>query len=331
MKSGMAGSQLWSIVLAGGEESRVGSLIRNWLGSPKPKQYCTFVGTRSLFQHTLDRAAKLSEWKHIIAVISHEYEHDARSQLKGRVGCTLLAQPAHANTMAAIYVALTRIRARDPQATVVVYPSDHFVYPESLFLQAVHRAVWTVEWLPDRLVLLGITPDHLQLDYGWITPGERLDASNNYQISAVRSFLEHPTVAQADAALASGGLWNTNVLAAKAKVLWELGWQCCPAMMVWFERLAEKIEISKERPTLETIYQDTMAYDFSSDVLQRVPDRIAVVEMTGVIWSDWNKPERIANTLRRIGRQPAFPLTCLNPPFAPLPTAVGDDRVIATP
>src|SRR5262249_44643075 len=96
------------------------------------------------------------------------------------------------------------IRARDPQATVVVYPCDHFVYSESRFLQLVQRAVWTVEWLPDRLVLLGIAPDHLQLDYGWIRPGEKLDTSNNYRISAVRSFLEHPTVAQDDAALAEG-------------------------------------------------------------------------------------------------------------------------------
>jgi mannose-1-phosphate guanylyltransferase len=331
MNSAKAGSRLWSIVLAGGEESRLGSLIRCWLGTPKPKQYCTFVGTRSLFQHALDRAAKLSEWEHIVAVISRKYERDARSQLKGRAGCMILAQPAHANTVAAIYLSLTHIRARDPQATVVVYPSDHFVYPESRFLQAVHRAVWTVQWLPDRLVLLGIPPDHLELDYGWILPGERLDASNNYQVSTVRSFLEHPTVAQADSALGSGALWNTNVLAAKAKVLWELGWQCCPTMMVWFERLAEKIEISKEANTLETIYQDTMAYDFSSDILQLVPDRTAVVEMTGVLWSDWNKPERIAHMLRRIGRQPAFPLTCLNPPFAPLPIPVGDESVLTIP
>jgi len=120
-------------------------------------------------------------------------------------------------------------------------------------------------------------------------------------------------------------------LAAKARVLWQMGWQCCPDMMSRFERLADKIGTPKEASALRTLYQDLPIYDFSSDILQLVPDRSAVVEMTGVLWSDWNKPERIANTLRRIGRQPAFPLTCLNPPFAPLQVVVGDDSLIATP
>ena len=93
MNSAKRESRLWSIVLAAGEESRIGPLIRSWLGSPKPKQYCTFVGTRSLLQHTLDRAAKLSEWEHVIVVVSQQSEQDARRQLKGRAGCTLLPLP----------------------------------------------------------------------------------------------------------------------------------------------------------------------------------------------------------------------------------------------
>ena len=61
--------------------------------------------------------------------------------------------------------------------------------------------------------------------------------------------------------------------------------------------------------------------NFSSDLLQHVPAQLAVVELTGVLWSDWGKPERIAETLRRIDRRPAFPLTCLDRPFVPLPMA----------
>ena len=49
-------NRVWSIVLAGGEGERVQPLVQRWLGQPKPKQYCAFVGTRSLLQHTLDRA-----------------------------------------------------------------------------------------------------------------------------------------------------------------------------------------------------------------------------------------------------------------------------------
>ena len=51
---------MWSIVLAGGDGVRTKAFIRRWLGYEKPKQYSTFVGSRSMFQHTLGRAARLT-------------------------------------------------------------------------------------------------------------------------------------------------------------------------------------------------------------------------------------------------------------------------------
>ena len=60
--------QLWSIILAGGEGTRVSTLVHRWLGRPKPKQYCAFVGTRSMFQHTLDRASRLTPPDRMVTV-----------------------------------------------------------------------------------------------------------------------------------------------------------------------------------------------------------------------------------------------------------------------
>ena len=210
---------------------------------------------------------------------------------------------------------------------MVFYPSDHFVYPEHRFLDSVRRAVWTVEWLPDRLVLLGVSPDRLELDYGWIMPGKRLDGSTTYQIKAVDGILEDPTAAQADTALASGALWNTSVLVAKGETLWDLGWQCFPDLMRLFEGLSRAIGTPQEEQALDTIYREMPAYNFSTDLLRRVPEHVAVIEMAGVLWSDWGKPERIANTLRQIGRQPVFPLECLGRPFAPIPILRGGDTM----
>ncbi len=319
----------WSIVLAGGEGERVRPFIQRWLGHSKPKQYCTFVGTRSLFQHTLDRAARVSQPEHIVTVIGRDHGREPWAQLEGRTVGTVLLQPKDRNTAAGILLPLTYIRIRAPQAIVVTYPSDHFVYPEKRFLSLVQRAAWTAEWLPDRLVFLGVPPDRLELDYGWITPGEKLDGSLTYQIRAVDSFLEKPTVAQADAALASGALWNTSVLAAKAELLWELGWQCFPDIMPYFEQLSHSIGTTQEVRTLDEIYCDMPAREFSSELLRQVPDRAAVIEMSGVLWSNWGKPERISHTLRQIGRQPAFPLTCLSQPFAPISPVGSQNGVLA--
>lgn len=316
--------RLWSIVLAGGEGERVRPLVQRWLGRPKPKQYCTFVGTRSLFQHTLDRVDRLTAADHKVIVVGRSHALEAWPQLGRRPSGTVILQPTNRDTVAGIFLPLTYIKARDAQATVVIYPSDHFVYPEHRFLDSVRRAIWTAEWLPDRLVLLGVSPDRLELDYGWIQPGEQLDRSPNYQIQAVRAFLEKPTAAEADAALAAGALWNTLVVVAKVETLWETGWQCFPDLMPAFERLRGMIGTSHETKTLATIYEHMPAHNFSSELLQRIPEQLAVVEMTGVLWSDWGKPERIANSLRRIGRQPAFSLACLSRPFAPITGSVSE-------
>ena len=193
--------QLWSIILAGGEGTRVSTLVHRWLGRPKPKQYCAFVGTRSMFQHTLDRASRLTPPDRMVTVVAHSHRHEALAQLDGRGGNTILFQPANRDTAAGVFLPLTYIRARAPQATVVLYPSDHFVYPEDRFLEAVRRAVRIAESHPDRVVMLGVAPDRLELDYGWIQPGQSLADLPEEPVQAVRSFLEKPDAAQADAAL----------------------------------------------------------------------------------------------------------------------------------
>jgi mannose-1-phosphate guanylyltransferase len=277
-----------------------------------------------LFQHTLGRADRLTAADHKVIVIARSHAWEAWSQLGQRPSGTVILQPADRNTSAEIFLPVTYVAARDPQATVVIYPSDHFVYPEQHFLDSVQRAIWTAEWLPDRLVLLGVSPDRLELDYGWIQPGEELDRSSNYQIQGVHAFLDKPTAAQADAALAAGALWNTSVVVAKVETLWELGWQCSPDIMPNFDRLRAAIGTSYEAKTLETIYEHLPTRNFSSELLLRVPERLAVVEVPGVLWSDWSRPEQIAHTLRQIRRQPAFPLASLSRPFAPITGGVAE-------
>ena len=319
--------QLWSIILAGGEGTRLRALVHRWLGRLTPKQYCAFVGTRSMFQHTLDRAARLTPPDRTLTVVAHSHRRDALAQLEGRGGSTILFQPANRDTAAGVFLPLTYIRAKAPQATVVLYPSDHFVYPEERFIEVVRRAIRIVESLPDRVVMLGLAPDRLELEYGWIQPGQSLASRPGESVQAVHSFLEKPDAGQADAALRTGALWNTLVCAANVELLWTLGRRCLPDMMPLFEQLSQAIGGPEEGRALKAIYRNMPTKNFSSDLLQLVPGKLAVVELTGVLWSDWGKPERIAETLRRIDRRPAFPLTCLDRPFVPFPMTVAESRL----
>lgn len=312
-----AGRRVWSIVLAGGEGERVKSLILRWLGRHRPKQYCAFVGSRSMFQHTVDRAVRLTPPEETVVVAARHHRFDVESQLRGRPIGKLLLQPVNRDTAAGVFLPLSYVWGRNPQATVVVYPSDHFIFPEHRFLNTVRHAIASVEGRSDRILLLGVQPDRLETEYGWIERGPALTGPPGHPVHAVSSFLEKPTAELADAALRAGALWNTLVLAAKVEALWQAGHTCFPDMMPLFERLASAWDRPDERAALEAVYEEMPAYNFSSHLLQRLPNRVAVMELTSVLWSDWGKPERITETIRRIGKTPAFPLDCLDRPFTP--------------
>lgn len=310
---------VWSIVLAGGEGERVKPLILRWLGRHRPKQYCTFVGHRSMFEHTVDRAIRIASAARTVVVAAHHHRSDTQAQLSGRPIGKLIHQPMNRDTAAGIFLPLSYVRARDPQAMVVIQPSDHFIYPERRFLTTVQQTVAAADEAPDRLLLLGVQPDRLETEYGWIQRGTRLSGSPGYPVHAVSSFLEKPELAQADAALRAGGLWNTLVLTASVDTLWKTGWACFPDMMPQFERLAPFWETPDESAGIADAYHHMPQFNFSSHLLQRLPDRVAVMELTGVLWSDWGKPARIAETIRRIGKTPAFPMNCLEAPYIPHP------------
>lgn len=310
----------WSIILAGGEGERLRPLVQRWLGRHRPKQYCTFVGTRSMFQHTVDRAADVTGFQRTVVVAARTHRQEVRAQLGGRPVKKVLWQPANADTAAVVFLPLTYVRAHDPDASVVLFPSDHFVYPEKRFLDQVRQAIEAAE-RGDRLMLLGVRPDRLELEYGWIEPESDLaDVCRDKPAWSVRAFLEKPDTIRADEAMRNGALWNTLVLAARAEVLWELGRRCFARLLAKFERWADEIDGPRETKVLEEIYADMPKENFSSDLLQRKPDAVAVMELRHVLWSDWGRPERIAETLQRINRQPTFPPHCLDRPFSPRAT-----------
>jgi hypothetical protein len=89
--------------------------------------------------------------------------------------------------------------------------------------------------------------------------------------------------------------------------------------MLRFEQLRRVIGQPQETDVLDAIYDGMPTYNLSTTLLQQASGSAAVIELHDVLWSDWGQPARVAETLRRIGRTPAFPLECLDRPFAPKP------------
>ena len=296
---------LWSIVLAGGEGKRLAPMIKQWLGEERPKQYCTFTGTRSMLQHTVDRADCLTVPDQRVTVVGAHHEEEASRQLRQRGG-TLVLQPVNRDTAAGIYLPLTYVRARDPDATVVIYPSDHFIHPEGVFVEAVRHAVNAVDLLEDKLVLLGMRPEGKEFEYGYIKLDRHLGGYGAHNLWTMGRFIEKPGSHMAHA-LGEDVLWNTMVIVAKVETLWRLGTKVLPSMMRLFETFQPAIGSSRELQVLGRLYERMPVRNFSSDLLEQVPHKVAALEMHGVGWSDWGRLERIAESLRQLGKAPVFP------------------------
>jgi mannose-1-phosphate guanylyltransferase len=292
---------LWTIVLAGGDGLRTKEFIRRWLGYEKPKQYCAFVSNRSMFQHTLDRAVKVTPWERVVVVAARHHQNDLWQQLDGRPAGTVLLQPRNVDTAAGVFLPLTYILAHDPYATVVIYPSDHFIWPQEAFLSAVDQAVWGSTFLGGRPVLLGAKPERLELDYGWIEPGRSLYWTGKTPIQTVDNFVEKPSESVARDCERRGSLWNTMILAAEGRELWSLGKTCFPEIIELFERLKRAIDTAEEMMVLDAIYDAMPRRNFSKHLLECAPERLGVMEMRDVVWSDWGSPKRIISSLETIG------------------------------
>jgi mannose-1-phosphate guanylyltransferase len=306
MTSPLNDKDLWSVVLAGGNGERLQPLVQRWLGQHKPKQYCTFLGTRSMFQHTLDRSDRIVAPERRVTIVARDHEHYARPQFSSRNMGKVILQPANRETAAGIFLGLAWIRSHNPQATVVIFPSDHFIYPEERFVEMTHSLARAAKNLKHWVFLLGAPPDSPEPEYGWVQPGAHLGWIDGCRLRGAHGFLEKPNLEGCQRAMRAGALWNTMVIAAKVETLWSLGWRCVPEMMRLFEAYSESVASSQEGPVLEGIYQVMPTRNFSAHLLQEVPKHIAVMELLDVIWSDWGKPERIAETLRQIGREPMF-------------------------
>ncbi len=287
----------WGIVLAGGEGERLKPLIRQWLGHERPKQFCTLTSDKTLLEETLDRVAGLIEPGRLVTIIGREHG-------KYMNGCAeraglLIAQPAGRETAPGIFLPAAHIMRADPDATVMIFPSDHYISSAPAFRACIRRAADLVERRPDKLVLLGAVPDAPEVDYGWIEPERPIPPTDERQVARFR---EKPDAREAAAMFESGCLWNTMVMAVKVRTLWDMGRATLPEMMEHFDALLPALGTPREAAALAETYRRLGSFNFSRDLVERLPGQVMVLPMTGVEWSDLGRPARIIELMERLGR-----------------------------
>ena len=172
----VSSNALCGIVLAGGEGKRLRPFVHLLRKDLLPKQYVNFIGSRSMLEHTFNRAERLIPSERLFTVINeaHLKFPEVRRQIWKRPAQTLVVQPENRETGPGLLLPLIYLTKHYPNAVVAIFPADHFVLEEEKLMRYVHLAHQYVKNSPFQLVLLGIEPDREESEYGYILPEKTL-------------------------------------------------------------------------------------------------------------------------------------------------------------
>jgi mannose-1-phosphate guanylyltransferase len=293
-------SALWALVLAGGDGTRLQSLTRLIAGAPIPKQYCRLMGDRSLLEETLARTKSLVPRARTLAIVNRDHLPLAMPQLAGLPAANVVVQPRNRDTGPGLVLPLLELARRDPDATVAVFPSDHYLGNVSAFRARVRRAAELVASHPGKIVLLGTDPKWADPGYGYILPGEPVPGVVPGDAFGVRAFCEKPPAPIAARIVAEGALWNCFVMVSRVERLLALARALRP------RDVARLAAVVGNPSALTAAYVDLPAWNFSADLLSLLTTDLIVLRASGLEWSDWGTVDAIERTLASLGRTPPW-------------------------
>jgi len=259
------------VIMAGGIGSRF------WpMSTPEyPKQFIDVMGCgKTMIQMTVERFQTICPMSNFWIVTSGAYVDIVRSQLPDIPQGNILAEPCARNTAPCIAYACWKIKAADPQANIVVTPSDALVTDVDEFRRIVGEALkFTAE--DKRIVTLGIKPTRPETGYGYIAAGNRLPYS---EIFAVESFREKPSLEVAKEYLSSGNyLWNAGIFIWNVQTIVESFIEFAPQIARKMAQMAPSFNTSSEAeivadvfPTCEKISIDYAVME-KADYIYTIP------------------------------------------------------------
>jgi len=299
----------WGIILAGGDGTRLKALSRLVSGDNRPKQFCTLFGSRSLLARTRGRLEPAISPERMMYAVVRSHEPFYQPELADVDESRIVVQPSNRGTTAAIIYSLLRLTRLDKDPVVAFFPADHHFADETQFARAVDRAFEVVHKRPELLVLLGAKAENADVEFGWIEPGRLVDEDRKGSLSAFRvsRFWEKPSVETARDLLSRGCLWNTFVIAGRARTFLDVLESAVPDALMSFQRVTGSRVRKEDKERVAELYETLPARDFSREVLTRYPERLAVLRMDDAGWGDLGTPEGVLAAMQKTAHLPHPP------------------------
>jgi mannose-1-phosphate guanylyltransferase len=234
----------YCVIMGGGIGSRFWPFSRE----ARPKQFLDFFGTgRSLLQMTVDRFKKILPVENIYIVTNNEYAQMVMDELPELKSNQVLLEPMRRNTAPCIAFATYHINSFNPDANIVVAPSDHLILKEEEFLSIIQNAFSFVS-RNSTLLTLGIRPSRPETGYGYIQMSEKkLDGVNK-----VKVFTEKPNLELAKVFFESGEfLWNSGIFIWNNKAILDAFHQYLPEITTRFDQGLDAFGTDREKAFID--------------------------------------------------------------------------------
>lgn len=267
----------YCVIMCGG----VGSRFWPFSKAARPKQFIDFFGTgRSLLQMAFDRMQGIVPIDNIILLTNENYEPLIKEQLPEIKDSQILLEPARRNTAPCIAWAAHHIKAINPEAQMMVAPSDHLIINVEKFRQSVVNAFEFIQ-SHNALVTMGIKPSRPETGYGYIQVGENVYGN----FSTVKTFTEKPDEDLARVFLRSGEFfWNSGMFFWTADAILKALNDCAPEVNVVFEQGKQFFGTEQEMEYINTHFEACPSISIDFAVMEKAPN--VFVETVDFGWND---------------------------------------------
>lgn len=272
------------VIMAGG----VGSRFWPMSTPQKPKQFIDVLGIgRTLLQLTVDHFDGICSVENVWVVTSVHYRDIVRAQLPGIPDSNILLEPCMRNTAPCIAYVAWKIRQKDPEANLVISPSDHIVMDVHEFARVIRKGLGFVTD-EERILTLGMFPSRPETGYGYIkVKSERLKekGQEETEIAEVEGFKEKPDLRTAEEYLAEGGYyWNAGIFLWNVKTIEKAFRDNQPEIAAIFDSLNDVYYTPQEQAAIDLKFPECRNISIDYAVMERAANIYVFPADFG--WSD---------------------------------------------
>lgn len=287
---------VWAMVLAGGSGSRLASMTQDAQGRSVPKQFCSLAGGPSLLDEAIARALVVAPPTRTRVVVTQAHHRHWEPATRSLGADKIIAQSENRGTAIGILRGVLEILQRDPKAWIISLPADHHVRRESVLARTLRDLVRIGSADQSQLYLLGIKPDRVDPDLGYILPGEALGS----RAREVGGFIEKPDLERARDLLTRGAVWNSFIFAARGTTILNLMPPALRSIAGQMWRALRHRDQTGDKTMLDDLYRRLPTMDFSQSVLQGNERALRLLTAPECGWNDLGTPSRVWRALRSL-------------------------------